>query len=165
MASRCARARPPRRVSTAPSSCDIESCNRPIPSKLLILGAHRLPFATDLPLLPSPPRDHITPHFLTFSIAHRVRRKRQRLPSSLVIESAVKISAQLRLAASALPMNANDLNAVFRSAADQPPLFCLCVVGNSLAIVADGMLAPQTAETALGFLALYQPRTRNLASN
>ena len=108
LASRCARARPRRRVSTAPSSRNIESCNRPIPSKLLVLGAHRLPFATDLPLLPSLPRDNFNPHSRTFSITYRVRRKHQRLPSSLVIESAVKIPARLYLAASALPMNTND---------------------------------------------------------
>jgi len=52
-------------------------------------------------------RENINPHSRTFSIA-RVRRKRQRLPSSLVIESAVKISVQLHLAAPALPMNASD---------------------------------------------------------
>ena len=54
-------------------------------------------------------RENINPHSRTFSIA-RVRRKRQRLPSSLVIESAVKISVQLHLAAPALPMNASDLS-------------------------------------------------------
>src|SRR6476660_5058843 len=42
-------------------------------------------------------------------IVDRFRRKRQRLPSSVVIESAVKISAQLCMTASALPMNASDL--------------------------------------------------------
>ena len=41
-------------------------------------------------------------------MAYRVRRRHQRLPTSLVIESAVNISAQFRFAASALPMNASD---------------------------------------------------------
>ena len=41
-------------------------------------------------------------------MAYRVRRRHHRLPTSLVIESAVNISAQFRFAASALPMNASD---------------------------------------------------------
>jgi hypothetical protein len=52
-------------------------------------------------------RDNIKTHSRTFSIAHRVRRKRQRLPSNGVIESAFNISAQLKFVASALPMNAS----------------------------------------------------------
>jgi hypothetical protein len=55
-------------------------------------------------------REDFSPHSRTFSIAHRVRRKHQQLPSSRVIESAVRIAAQFRFVASALPMNAKDLN-------------------------------------------------------
>ena len=44
-------------------------------------------------------RKDLNPHSPTFSIAHRVRRKHQPLPSSRVIESAVKIAAQFRLLA------------------------------------------------------------------
>ena len=48
------------------------------------------------------------PHSRTFSITCRVRRKHQRLPSSLVIESAVNFSVHLDFPAPALPMNASD---------------------------------------------------------
>ena len=68
-ASRCARARPRRRVSPAPSSRHFESCNPPFPSQILILDAHPLLFDTDPSLLPSPSRDHINPHSRTLSIA------------------------------------------------------------------------------------------------
>jgi hypothetical protein len=52
-------------------------------------------------------RDDINPHSRTFSITYRVRRKRQRLPSNGVIESAFNISAQLEFLTLALPMNAS----------------------------------------------------------
>src|SRR5262245_51121810 len=48
-------------------------------------------------------RDHIKTHFPTFSITHRVHRKRQRLPSNGVIESAFKIPAPLEFFGPALP--------------------------------------------------------------
>jgi len=44
-------------------------------------------------------RRNFNPHSPTFSIGHRVRRKHQQLPSSRVIESAVKIAALFRLVA------------------------------------------------------------------
>jgi len=88
----------------------------PIPIiTLFTIGAPRIRLPRPLfNLVASLPVNNINPHSRTFSIASRVRRKRQRLPSSLVIESAVKISAQLRLVASALPMNAYDFQGLIR---------------------------------------------------
>ena len=53
-------------------------------------------------------RDHINRHFRTFSITTASAADHHRLPSSLVIARALKISAQFRFGASALPMNASD---------------------------------------------------------
>jgi hypothetical protein len=55
-------------------------------------------------------RDNPNPHSRTFSITHRVRRRRQRLPSSLVIENPRRSTSgfYLNMARLGFPMNAND---------------------------------------------------------
>jgi len=52
-----------------------------------------MPFrAAFAPACPTSSRDNSNPHSRTFSIASRVRRKRQRLPSNGVIESAFNMT-------------------------------------------------------------------------
>src|SRR5262249_34937399 len=55
-------------------------------------------------------RHNFNPHSSTFPITHRVRRKRQRLPSSLVIENPRHHTSgfYLYMTRRGFPMNAND---------------------------------------------------------
>ena len=56
-------------------------------------------------------RHNFNRHSRTFSITHRVRRKRQRLPSSLVIENPRRSTPRFyfNMARLGFPMNANDI--------------------------------------------------------
>jgi hypothetical protein len=80
------------------------------PAKTLPDSRFVFPHSSSLTIRPyfrAASRDYINPHSPTFSIAYRVRRKRQRLPSSLVIENADSANA-IGFGFEAFPMNAND---------------------------------------------------------
>ena len=97
-------------VCPVPNLVQIES---PVPtitpqisSFLHTIGRPKAP----LRILRSQIQPNIKPHFLTFSIAHSIRRKRQRPPSSRVIESPrhSTFSAALYMTRLGLPINASD---------------------------------------------------------
>jgi len=77
-----------RRVSSSYKSPDIQPPPQVVVLPRLLMGHHNLIFDPDLSLFNHLVPCHINPHSHTFSITHRVRRKRHRLPSNGVIESA-----------------------------------------------------------------------------
>src|SRR2546427_6003522 len=88
-----------------------------ISSSLLTIHPPKLPFCKPKPALRIREPHfqlNIRPLLLTFSIAHRVRRKRQRPPSSRVIESPRQYAFGFYLYMSrlGLPINASDFSGV-----------------------------------------------------
>ena len=71
-------------------------------------------------------RHNFNRHSRTFSITHRVRRKRQRLPSSLVIENPRRSTPRFyfNMARLGFPMNANDYTEVGTDGLLNAAAFC-----------------------------------------